>query len=326
MAVDTECDLVVEARTDAECAAISKVRNQLLGDHCGVGADAVAAMLADRGSLVAAVDRLSSNGHRLCPLEDCEPYDSDLAVALTAILDPKKPLSFPSIWQRMGGRLSAKIVAASAVAGAIVLFTLLWHLLPPEIASRERVQALLSSASESAFAPLLVVATYVVAGVVAFPVLVLIVATAAIFGPWFGFVYAVLGVIASALFTYLIGRWLGRDLLFRALGARCDRVRKEIDKRGVLAVAAIRLVPVAPFTVVNLMAGACSIALVDYVAGTIGMLPGLIVISALGHQVVAMLTTLSVRDAAVLALLVLAWLTLVVGAQALVGRWKGQAS
>jgi phosphatidylserine/phosphatidylglycerophosphate/cardiolipin synthase-like enzyme/uncharacterized membrane protein YdjX (TVP38/TMEM64 family) len=327
MAVDTECDLVIEARTDAERAAVLKVRNQLLGDHCGVDADAVSAMLAGHGSLVAVVDRLSSNGHRLRPVEDCEPRDSDLAEALTAILDPKKPLSFPSIWQRVGGRLSGKIVAASAVAGAIVLFTLLWHLLPPEVASRERVQALLSSASESAFAPLLVVATYVVAGVVAFPVLVLIVATAAIFGPWFGFVYAVLGVLASALFTYLIGRWLGRDLLFRALGTRCDRVRKEIDKRGVLAVAAIRLVPVAPFTVVNLMAGACSIAVVDYVAGTlIGMLPGLIVISALGHQVVAMLTTLSARDAAVLALLVLAWLTLVLGAQALVGRWKRQVS
>jgi phospholipase D1/2 len=195
------------------------------------------------------------------------------------------------------------------------------------MASRDRVQALLSWAAESPFAPLLVVATYVVAGVVAFPVLVLIVATAAIFGPWFGFVYALLGVIASALFTYLIGSWLGRDLLIRAFGTRCERVRKEMDKRGVLAVAAIRLVPVAPFTVVNLMAGACSIALVDYVAGTlIGMLPGLIVISALGHQVVAMLTTLSVRDAAVLALLVLAWLTLVLGAQAMVGRWKRQAS
>jgi phospholipase D1/2 len=327
MAVDTECDLVIEARTNAERTAILKVRNRLIGDHCGVDADAVAAMLARNGSLVAAVDRLSANGHGLRPVEDCEPHDSDLAEALTAIVDPKKPLSLPSIWQRVGGRLSAKIVAASAVAGAIVLFTLLWHLLPPEMASRDRVQALLSWAAESPFAPLLVVATYVVAGVVAFPVLVLIVATAAIFGPWFGFVYALLGVIASALFTYLIGRWLGRDLLIRAFGTRCERVRKEMDKRGVLAVAAIRLVPVAPFTVVNLMAGACSIALVDYVAGTlIGMLPGLIVISALGHQVVAMLTTLSVRDAAVLALLVLAWLTLVLGAQAMVGRWKRQAS
>jgi phospholipase D1/2 len=327
MAVDTECDLVIEARTDAERAAIANIRNLLLGDHCGVGADAVAAMLVRRGSLVAAVDRLSSNGHRLRPIDDPDPHDSELAEALTGILDPAKPLSLGGVWQRVGDRLSAKIVAGIAVAGVIVLLTLLWHLLPPEIASRDRVQALLSSASESAFAPLLVMATYVVAGVVAFPVLVLIVATAAIFGPWFGFVYAVLGVIASALFTYLIGRWLGRDLLHRALGARCERVRKEMDKRGVLAVAAIRLVPVAPFTVVNLMAGACSIALIDYVAGTlIGMLPGLIVISALGHQVAAMLTTLSVRDAAVLALLVLAWLTLVLGAQALVGRWKRQAS
>lgn len=327
MAVDTECDLAIEARTDAQRAAIAKVRNELLADHCGVGPAKVAAMLAEHGSLIAAAERLSSNGHGLRAIEERPLHDSELAGALTAIVDPKRPLSVAGVLPRVGIRLAGQIVAAIAVGGAVALFMLLWHLLPPEIALRERVQALLSWASESAFAPLLVVATYVVAGVVAFPVLVMIVATAAIFGPWLGFVYAALGVIASALVTYFIGAWLGRDLLYRAFGARCERVRNEIDKRGVLAVAAIRLVPVAPFTVVNLMAGACSIALVDYVAGTlIGMLPGLIVISALGHQVVAMLTTLSARDAAVLALLVLAWLTLVLGAQTLVGRWKRQAS
>ena len=42
-----------------------------------------------------------------------------------------------------------------------------------------------------------------------------------------------------------------------------------------LAVAAIRLVPIAPFTFVNFAAGASAIKLVDYVAGTlVGMLPG----------------------------------------------------
>jgi hypothetical protein len=40
------------------------------------------------------------------------------------------------------------------------------------------------------------------------------------------------------------------------MGPRLHRVRRSIAERGVLAVAAIRLVPIAPFTLVNLVAGA----------------------------------------------------------------------
>ena len=51
------------------------------------------------------------------------------------------------------------------------------------------------------------------------------------------------------------------------------------------------MVPVAPFSLINLMAGASSISVLDYLAGTlIGMLPGLIVMSALGHQITALVT------------------------------------
>jgi phospholipase D1/2 len=50
----------------------------------------------------------------------------------------------------------------------------------------------------------------------------------------------------------------------------------------VLAVAAIRLVPIAPFTLVNLIAGASKIRFADYLLGTvIGMAPGLVLMSAL---------------------------------------------
>jgi phospholipase D1/2 len=162
---------------------------------------------------------------------------------------------------------------------------------------------------------------------VAFPVTVLIVATAAIFGPLLGFLYATLGVVTSAVLMYFVGNWLGRDALRRLVGPRFERICREIDRRGVLAVAAIRVVPMAPFTVINLMAGACSIALADFVAGTlIGMAPGLIAISVLGHQITAVLTSLSVANVALLILALLAWLALAFSAQTLVSRWRGQAS
>jgi phospholipase D1/2 len=328
MAVDTECDLVIEARSDIERAAITKIRNTLVGDHCGVGADAVASALARHGSLVAAAGRLSSNGHSLRPIDDCEPGESKLACVLADIADPRGPLTVGRVWT--WGRLlaSAPGAAVLAVGSGILILTLLWHFTPiAEFVTRERVQGLLSAAAADVWAPLWVLLTYLIAGLVAFPVLVLIVATAATFGPWLGFLYALMGVLSSALLTYFIGAWLGRDMLRRTLGARLNRIRQEMDERGILAVAAIRAVPVAPFTLVNLTAGACSIALVDYVVGTvIGMLPGLIAISALGHQISTMLMDFSVENVALVLLLILCWIAVAWSAQSLVRRLRRRAS
>jgi phospholipase D1/2 len=111
------------------------------------------------------------------------------------------------------------------------------------------------------------------------------------------------------------------------LGPRLERIRRQIERRGVLAVATVRVVPVAPFTVINLVAGASSIRLVDYIIGTLlGMLPGLIVISALGYQILRMLSDPSLTELALLALAILVWIGVSFGVQALVSRLWSTAS
>jgi uncharacterized membrane protein YdjX (TVP38/TMEM64 family) len=171
-----------------------------------------------------------------------------------------------------------------------------------------------------------VVALFVIGGLVAFPVLILIAATAATFGPWLGFAYALAGVIASALVTYAIGLRFGQATLRRLIGERLERIRQRIVRRGVFAIAAIRLVPVAPFTIVNLVAGASAIRLADYVAGTLlGMLPGLIALSALGHQLVRIVTSPTPAEAGLLGLAVAGWLAVTFGVQALIGKFQGRS-
>jgi uncharacterized membrane protein YdjX (TVP38/TMEM64 family) len=65
---------------------------------------------------------------------------------------------------------------------------------------------------------------------------------------------------------------------------------------------ALRVVPVAPFTVVNLVAGASHIRFRDFALGTLlGMIPGTLALVVLSDQVVAALRS---PDAAHIALLV----------------------
>ena len=48
----------------------------------------------------------------------------------------------------------------------------------------------------------------------------------------------------------------------------------------------IRMVPIAPFSVVNLVAGASELSLRDFMLGTVlGMAPGIAVMAALGAQI-----------------------------------------
>jgi uncharacterized membrane protein YdjX (TVP38/TMEM64 family) len=65
---------------------------------------------------------------------------------------------------------------------------------------------------------------------------------------------------------------------------------------------------------------------VDFVAGTlIGMLPGLIVMSALGHQIVRVISDPSVTEVSLLVLGVAAWIGMSFGVQALVSRFGSNA-
>ena len=80
--------------------------------------------------------------------------------------------------------------------------------------------------------------------------------------------------MASALAAYGLGSLLGRQKLNRLAGSSLNRLSRRLARQGVLVVAMMRIVPVAPFTVVNLAAGASHIGLRDFLIGTVfGMTP-----------------------------------------------------
>jgi phosphatidylserine/phosphatidylglycerophosphate/cardiolipin synthase-like enzyme/uncharacterized membrane protein YdjX (TVP38/TMEM64 family) len=331
LGADTECDLVIQARDDAERRAIRSVRARLIGDQCGVSEAEVERAIARTGSLIAAVDALGGNGHRLCPIDDGELDTSDVSAAMEELADPRRPLGLAALWRKLADRLQGDRGAAWGLAAAalgVLALTLLWQLTPAATLAEPAVlRGALSGLAHTAWGPIAVLALFLAAGLVAFPVVILIAATAATFGPWLGFAYALAGVLASALLTYSIGARFGQATLRRLIGARLERVRRQIVRRGVFAMAAIRLVPVAPFTIVNLVAGASAIRLADYMAGTLlGMLPGLIALSALGHQIVRIVSNPTLTETGLLVLAVAGWVAVTLAVQALVGRFGRRAS
>jgi phospholipase D1/2 len=329
MGADTECDLAIEARNDTERKTILRVRNQLLGEHCGSSAEDVEALLEKTGSLVAVADTLSHNGHSLRAIDDGEPRLGEVAEYIEAVADPDRPLDITTVTTMLGGRLAAMASLVTIAAAVTVLIGLVaaWNYSPlADYADPQSVRGMLMDAAASRFAPVIVLVIFLAGGLIAFPVTVLIAATAATFGPWLGFLYAATGALASALLTYFIGAMLGREVLRNWMGPRLTRIRDRIVRQGVFAIAAIRMVPVAPFTLVNMVAGASGIRLLDYTAGTLlGLLPGLILMSALGVQIARIITSPSALELVLFALCIIAWIGLSFGIQLAIRRFSGQA-
>jgi len=333
MGTDTECDIAIEARHAGDREAIVAIRNRLIGDHCGTGIQSVRAALAENPSLVALVDRLAANGHSLQPIDHQGPVNGEeWANYLESIADPEQPIGAEEFARTILGarasRRSLTNLVKVSVAGLVLLaLALAWNLTPlSELAGPEQVRGILESVATAPLGPLVVLATFIGSSVLLFPVTVLIAAAAAAFGPWLGFAYAAVGSLLSALVSFGIGALIGRQTLTDVLGPRLNRIRRKVRKRGVLAVAMVRLVPVAPFGIVNLVAGASQIRLIDFVLGTVlGMLPGIAVLSALGHQVIEMLLEPSLESFLWLALAVAAWIALSFGLQALVSRYWREA-
>ena len=127
--------------------------------------------------------------------------------------------------------------------------------------------------------------------------------------------------MSSGLVMYFVGGRLGREVLDRMLGERWKRILAGVRKRGLLAVVTFRVLPLAPFTLVNLAAGASGIRFLDFFLGTlIGMIPGLVVMSIMGDRIVAILSNPSAMDIVILLLCVAVLIGLAVVAQALLSR------
>lgn len=328
MGADTECDLTIEAESRIERQAILRIRNALLGEHCGSTAQEVEAALEWTGSLVTVADILSKNGHSLRVIDDGQQELGEVADYIEAVADPDRPLGMATVTTMLGGRLATAASLVTITAAVMVLIGLVaaWNYSPlAEYADPQSVRAVLTDAATSPFAPGIVLAIFLAGGLIAFPVTVLIAATAATFGPWLGFLYAACGALASALLTYFVGAFLGRDVLRNWMGPRLTRIRERIVRQGVLAIAAIRMVPIAPFTLVNMVAGASGIRLFDYVAGTmLGLLPGLIVMSALGTQIARIIASPSAIELALFVLCIVAWIGLTFGIQLVIRRFSSE--
>ena len=316
MGLDTECDLALEAppegaggdpRAREISRAIAAVRDDLVAEHLGVTPDRVTAELERHGSLRRAIETLRRpDGRTLLPLEEPEPNAFSDAVAEARVFDPERPVGAVEVVRRILPSAIPRRHPWMVLFLLGLLFVGLWAMWRytglRDWATLEAVLDLLEWLRGTALGPLWLILLYVAAGFVVFPVMLLVAATSIAFGPVVGFFTSMGGALASAAVLFWVGRALGRKPVERWGGPVVARINARLSRSGVAAVASLRAVPVAPFTVVNLVSGVSRVRFVDYMIGTaVGMAPGTLAFSLLGHQLERTLSAPTLEDMALLA-------------------------
>lgn len=296
MGFDTECDLTVEARDRADLSrGIVEFRDRLLSEHLDGEPAKVRREIRARGSIGAAIEALQAPGRTLKRL-DYEPEASNAVMTLAGLADPEQPVTLENLIAqfaprgevRRAGMRWLKIVGVVALIAAL---SAAWRFTPlAEWVTAERITGWARAFADAPWAPFAVIAVYIPAAVVMFPRPLITLFAVVAFGPWLGFTYSMVGILLSALLTYVAGMRLDRSTVRRLSGPKLERIIRVMRERGIVAMTALRLVPLAPFAVEGVVAGALRIKLVDFMLGTaFGMLPGVLAATVFGDQLEAAL-------------------------------------
>jgi phospholipase D1/2 len=296
MRLDTECNLAIEAEDDGGRAAVLRSRDALLGEHLGCEAASFAARARALGSVVAAIDALNGGARRLESLTvEPVPLPPEL-VAGVALTDPTEPITMELVESRLAPPSRRRRLGAIASRGALMLlvvFALAVAARTDFVSETGALADVLRFAEQNRLSLLglsAVLIAFCLSTLLFVPVNVMIAATGALFGPLLGLLYALSGSLLAAGLSFAIGRGLGRDRVRRLASRRVNALTRRLSQHGLLAMTALRLLPIAPFTVVNLVAGASAIRTRDYLLGTLfGMAPGVVLMTVFGDRLGAWL-------------------------------------
>lgn len=177
----------------------------------------------------------------------------------------------------MSGRLPPVAVLVSVAALVIVGAAVAFVLQPSQMELEDAL------GGGGALGPVLYACAYALLTVAFVPGLPLTLAAGALYGAAGGAAVSVAGASVGATGAFLLARRGTRGSVEKVRGERLAALEARLSGKGLIALLALRLVPVVPFNALNYAAGASSIGVRDYViATTFGIIPGAVAYAALG--------------------------------------------
>lgn len=309
MGLDTECDLTIEARGRPDVQdQIRAFRALLLAEHLGYQASQVNEAVARAANLRDAIDHLQREDRTLKPVTEV-PQVSEALLNVVSVADPERPVELSDLAQifSASGSESREMIDAehaiaasaggpswgklAAIAAVLLGLTALWQFTPlAQYLEGSRITGWARDVGQQWWVPVLTVLAFTPASYVMFPRPLITLFAVIAYGPVWGFLIAMTGIQVAAWSSYVAGRRLDPGTIRRLAGAKLERILQVLRRRGLVAMTALRLVPLAPFAVEGFVAGAIRMRLWEFLLGTaIGILPGTLTSTVFGDQLQAWL-------------------------------------
>lgn len=204
-------------------------------------------------------------------------------------------------------------------AGGIFLFILgfagIWRFTPLQhYTDQENLSRLIIIVRGQWWTLLIVIPAYLLANSLLFPNMVLNCAVILTLGGFFGWACAITGSLAAASLFFFLGRRFGTGKFDFMKGKRFGKVQKFLRKGGIGAVVGVRMIPIAPYAVVNTAAGSINLRFRDFLIGTfIAHLPGTLILAIFGEQLEKVVTNPSAENIMVLLAVVMLGIAVIWG-------------
>lgn len=191
---------------------------------------------------------------------------------------------------------------------------------------KEHLSTFLEQARGTPWALPMVVAAYVFGSLVFFPVILLNLVCAIVFGLW-GIVYALVGAMANVAIYFMIGHFMRGRYEERLMSyPSVKTVDEKLEQSGLAGVVMIHLLPAPPFVITNLIAGISSISFLTFATGSLlSLLPGAIGRGLVGDSLTKILLDPTPETYLYFGAGIAVWLSLVAGMHIYLKRYQAQA-
>lgn len=223
-------------------------------------------------------------------------------------------------YNRPISRVLIRFMITGAVIGVVLVFW--WYAPVGEWGDPARLASLLDRLSASPWAGPIVMLGFLVGSLFVMPVTAMIAATGIALGPTSGLLWASVGSLFAATVTYALARIMPDETIERWAGPWVGKMGRRFQRGGIIPVMVARNVPIAPFTLINIVAGGARISFRDFILGTIlGMAPVIAALTILGDRLRDAWEAPSAMNIGLLLLAIVFWFMLALILQSLSNRW-----
>lgn len=333
MGMDTECDQVIIGNDEKSRNKIAAVRTDLIREHSGREAEEIEALVKNHAPIAAFLEEVPTSRQHFKRIND-EEYRHERFVKIAKFFsDPRRPLITADLTMSLSKKPFKKHLSKPWVWMSLIILALIgcgfaWHMShASEFVSLEKMTTYFENLSHSIWNIPVILAVFVLSGIILFPVTILIGATAAVFGPVEGFMLAMGGTLLSAATGFWLGKKIGFSQIKKYIGPKAEKIRDKLNHTGIIGMSTVRMLPIAPFGLVNMMLGMASVTFMPYIIGAfLGLLPGTLIMVFLGDSLSNVIRNPSQENIAYVAMGLAAWVAIIISSHILekkLNRKKG---